>query len=274
LHELRDMHRIAILAVLSACTSPPLAERLDEPDRGIAACAGGAGEHESTVSGVAVDLDDKPVVGVRIDVATAWGSERSFPTSGCSMATAFTNERGEWGPVKVRTATSQPIFVALATGDGLAPTLADKRGGCLLGCATVSMTVLAVPAATASAWREELYADGMEYALNRGLVAYQYRGSDGRGAAGVRPAWRGGGVDAERHGLALDRDVRFLASSSMLAPPGTETTTSTGYALVGRAGDERGYFEMSGTRGGSVWQDVGVIVATGWIYFETSDVSP
>jgi hypothetical protein len=166
------------------------------------------------------------------------------------------------------------VIVALATGDGLAPTLADKRGGCLFGCSGVTMTVVTVPAETATAWREELFADGMEYALNRGLVAYQYRGSDGRGAAGVVPAWSSdSGLDDETHGLSPDHDVRFLATASTLAAAGTRATASTGYALVGRAGNERGYFAMSGTRGASAWHDVGVIVATGWIYFETSDLS-
>lgn len=268
------MHRIAIVTVLAACTSSPRAERLDEADRGVVACPGGAGPHAFTVSGIARGLDDLPAAGVRIDLATAWGSGPSFPTNGCAMATAFTNEHGAWGPLEVRTSTSEPIFVALATGDGLAPTLANRRGGCLFGCAGVNIDVTTVPAEIATAWREELYADGMEYALNRGLVAYQYRGSDGAGAAGVTPAWSSDSpLDDEQHGLSPDRDLRFLANATTLAAPGTRTTTSTGYALVGREGNERGYFALGGTRGASTWRDVGVIVATGWIYFETADVA-
>ena len=48
-------------------------------------------------------------------------------------------------------------------------------------------------------------------------------------------------------------------------------TQTSGYALVGVAGDTRGYYAVRGVRANLQWDHVGVIVATGWIYFETGD---
>jgi hypothetical protein len=48
LAQSEGMHRCAILAALSACTSPPLEERLPEADKRITDCGGGSGGYEFT----------------------------------------------------------------------------------------------------------------------------------------------------------------------------------------------------------------------------------
>ncbi len=260
--------------LFAGCASPSLAEQLDEPD--VAITGNCAGSTEIQVAGTIVDLvTGVPVPGASVDLTEAWTASRSFPADGCRIGTATTDAAGRFGPVSVRASDSDPVIVMLVTGAGRAPTIADRSVSCVFGCGSVDERIEAPSLDLATRWREELYAGGMEYALNRGLVAYTFVESDKAPSPDVVPAHRSDNfLDTEDAGpLHPGSELRFLdADRETLASPDQSSTTSSGQALIGRAGDSRGYFRVEGTRGTSRWPSVGVIVATGWIYVESGHI--
>ena len=269
---MRLIHIVWIPTLLVACTDLP--ERLDEPDVAIPGdCS--TGTEEVKVSGTVVDRETQaPVAGASVDITEAWLGDRGFPMAGCRIGKATTGSDGRFGPIMVR-ASDTPTIVMLVTGAGRAPTIADRSVGCLFGCGSVDERIAAPSAELATFWREELYAGGMEGALNRGLVAYTFETGAGTPAHGVVPMRRHDLLfDNEIHSFEPGAEVRFFgADRTTLAPPEQKSTTAAGEILVGHEGDIQGYFDIFGDGLGRHWIDVGVIVATGWIYIETSRTS-
>lgn len=265
------MHLAALSTLLVGCIDSSLDERLDEPDVAIpAACT--MGDTEVEVSGTVVDRQTKaPVAGAQVDITEAWAGDRGFPMAGCRIGRAVTGPDGRFGPITVKT-TADPTIAMLVTGAGRAPTIADRSPGCLFSCGDVDEYIEAPSADLGDYWRAELYAGGMEYALNRGIVAYRFQDSALAPAGNVTPKRRQDSVlDTELHDLDPGSEVRFVAADgATLAPPEQKTTTAAGEVLVGREGNLQGYFDVVGERPDLHWGGVGVIVATGWIYVETS----
>lgn len=259
-----------IPGLVAGCVSP-LAERLDEPDVAITGNCSGSTAVE--VSGTVVDsVTGAPVAGASVELTEAWASARSFPRDGCRIGSATTNAAGRFGPVTVRTGDSDPTIVMLVTGAGRAPTIADRDANCLFGCGSIDERIEAPSLELATRWRAELYDGGMEYALNRGLVAYTFLDDNDAPTLGVTPARRNDNLfaDPDLRPLEPGSDLRFLGPDrATLAEPSQSETLSSGRALIGSKGDARGYFRVEGTRYGRRWPSVGVIVATGWIYVET-----
>ncbi|MEO7093671.1 MAG: carboxypeptidase-like regulatory domain-containing protein [Polyangiales bacterium] len=274
---MRLIHLVCLPALLVACTDPPLPERLDEPDVAISAsCA--EGTTEVSVAGTVIDhTTGVPVAGATVDITEAWAAAQSFPASGCRMARLTTDASGRFGPIMVKTYDSTPIMVMLVTGGGRAPTIADRRVGCFFGCTGIDETIAAPSEALAMSWREELYAGGMPYALNRGLVAFTFLDSVDAPASGVSvKRMRDTGLDATNgldldiHALPLGTEGRFLSADGMeLEKPDHDTTTYSGSLLAGSEDAKTGYFRIGGDKGIVHWPSVGVMVATGWIYVET-----
>jgi hypothetical protein len=267
---MRLIHLAWLPTLLVACTDSPLPERLDEADVAIPGdCS--TGTTEIQVSGTVVDRETQaPVAGANVDITEAWLGDRGFPKAGCRIGKATTGADGRFGPIMVR-ASADPTIVMLVTGAGRAPTIADRNVGCIFGCGNVDEWIAAPSADLATSWREDLYAGGMAGALNRGLVAYRFETTTRTPAPGVVPQRRMDLLDSELHLLEPGAEVRFLAADrTTLAPPEQTSTTGSGEILVGRKGNLQGYFDILGDGLGLHWTSVGVIVATGWIYIETS----
>ena len=257
--------------LLVACIQS-LPERLDEPDVAIPGdCS--TGTTEVSVSGTVVDRETQaPVAGAKIDITEGWLGARGFPLAGCRIGKATTGSDGRFGPIKVR-ASSDPTIVMLVTGAGRAPTIADHSVGCLFGCGSVDEWIAAPSTELATSWREELYAGGMAGALNRGLVAYTFETNARTPAPGVVPMRREEVfIDYDPQPLEPGAELRFFAADrTTLAPPDQTSTTAAGEILVGSKPNLQGYFHILGDGLGLHWLGVGVIVATGWIYIETSN---
>lgn len=269
--DMRLIHFAWLPTLFAACVDSPLPERLDEADVAIPGdCV--TGTTEISVQGTVVDRETQtPVAGAQVDITEAWLGDRGFPMAGCRIGKMTTDADGRFGPITVR-ASADPTIVMLVTGAGRAPTIADRSVGCLFGCGSVDEWIEAPSAELATVWRDELYAGGMEGALNRGLVAYTFETTNATPAPGVVPQRRQDSVlDTELHPLDPGSEVRFIAADrTTLAPPQQTSTTGAGEILVGRKPSLQGYFDILGNGLGLHWGGVGVIVATGWIYIETS----
>jgi hypothetical protein len=266
---------VILIASLPACATPPLEERLDEPDVAIPAdCAFGTTEIE--VSGSVIDfVTGQPVAGATVDLTEAFTGSRTFPNNGCRIGTTVTSAAGQFGPVMVRAESASPVLVFLVTGAGRAPTIHDKTVGCLLGCNIAPQEIPAPTAELVEAWRADLFDGGMEYALNRGLVAYKFHDTAGNPAAGVTPIYRRDVFDDERRVLDPGSQVRFLEPDRQtLALADRSTTLGAGTALIGIRANASGYFRVGGERGSDRWPALSVIAATGWIYFESDSLTP
>ncbi len=260
------------IAIVPACATSPLEERLDEPDVAVTRdCTGGTNEVE--VEGTVVDfVTGEPVPGANVVLTEAWSDAHSFPTAGCRLGAATTDADGHFGPLTVRARASSPVVVFLVSGAGRAPTISDTTVGCLFGCTRTNHEIAAPAQDLADAWRNDLYDGGMEYALNRGLVAYKFHDVTGNPASDVHPMYVPSFL-SDRCALAAGSEVRFLeADRQTLAPPDRTTTLTAGTALIGSDARDGGYFRVAGERGAERWASVGVIVATGWIYFESDTV--
>jgi hypothetical protein len=263
---------VGIGVALGGCE---LAEREDLPDVAIPpACFTGA--EAVQVSGTVVDFaTGAPIAGARVDLTEAWAGEKSFPSNGCHLGGATTDDAGRFGPISVL-ATLDPTIVMLVTGAGRAPTIADRNSSCLFGpCTPIDQLIEAPSQELALAWRRDLYDGGMEFALNRGLVMYRYDEPELAGpAAGVAPVRAPDSFldDAEPRPLEPGVEVRFVkADRRTLEPAQQPSTTTSGYALIGTQADAAsGYFDVEGDRTGMHWHSVGVMAATGWIYTETA----
>jgi hypothetical protein len=265
---------VLVFASLPACATPPLEERLDEPDVAIPRdCATGTQEIE--VQGTVTDFTTgQPVADATIDITEAFTGPAIWPTTGCRIGTTRTDSAGKFGPLRVRALDTSPIVAFLVSGAGRAPTIHDKSVGCLFSCYMPPQDITAPAQELVESWREELFAGGMEYALNRGLVAYKFHDPGVRPASGVTPIYRRQWLDDGRN-LLRGAEVRFLAGDrEQLAPVEQDTTTSAGTILVGADVDTKGYFRIAGRRGADIWASLGVIAATGWIYFESDTVEP
>ena len=261
---------IVLFSFLPACSSGPLAERLAQPDVAIpAACAGGTTQFD--VSGMVVDfVTGEPVAGATVDFTEAFTGARVFPSNGCLIAPGtVTDAAGAFGPISVSALEANPIVAFLVTGAGRAPTVHDKAIGCLLGCNAPSQTITAPVQELVDGWRAELYDGGMEYAFNRGLVAYKFHDSAGMPAAGVSPIYRHDPF-ADGRPLRSGSEVRFLEEDrATLGRIGQTTTLGAGTALIGAPATEKGYFRIAGQRGAETWASLGVMSATGWLYLES-----
>ncbi|HEY5927858.1 MAG TPA: hypothetical protein VIV11_39500 [Kofleriaceae bacterium] len=265
---------ILLISSLPACATPPLEERLDEPDVAIPAdCAAGATEIE--VNGTVTDFaTGEPVAGATIDITEAWASTRSFPTNGCRIGTTTTDATGKFGPLRVNALDSSPILAFLVTGAGRAHTIHDKSVGCLLGCYVPSQDIVSPSQELVDEWREELFAGGMEYALNRGLVVYRYHDVEGNPAPGVTPVYERNALSDDDRALRPGSEVRFIdVDRQTLADIDQRRTLGAGAALIGGTPDAKGYFRVAGERGADRWPSLGVIAATGWIYFESDSLT-
>lgn len=267
---MRCVPSVLLLCVVPACATDPLEERLDEPDVTLTVdCAGGTNEVE--VEGTVVDyLTGEPVAGARVEMTEVWSSGPSFPESRCRLGEATTDASGRFGPVTLYTRDEWPTVAFLVTGAGRAPTISDTDILCFLNCYKTQHDIAAPSQDLALAWRHELYAGGMEYALNRGLVAYKFHDTAGKPAQGVRPLYNPHFLSSSRRPLSAGAEVRFLeADRQTLAPPSQTTTLASGTALIGTEPHSRGYFRVAGERGSDRWLPVGAIVATGWIFVES-----
>ncbi len=272
---MRLIHFAWLPALLVACTDLP--DRLDEADVAIPGDCSGGSSDEIKVSGTVVDRETQaPVAGAKVDITEAWAGYEGFPKAGCRLGTATTGADGRFGPIKVHAGQSDPTIVMLVTGAGRAPTIADHSVGCLFGCSDVDERIAAPSAELATQWREELYAGGMKYALNRGLVAYTFQDSMLAPASRVTPMWYGQLIlDPETHEFERGAEVRFLDEDAItLTAVERTTTTRSGQMLLGYEGNLQGYYNVVGVRSPERWAGVGVIVATGWIYIETSGSPP
>ncbi len=261
--------------LFAGCLSSSLEERLDEPDVAITGNCSGATEVE--VAGTVVDsVTGAPVAGASVELTEAWVASRSFPRDGCRIGSATTNAAGRFGPLIVRATDSSPTIVMLVTGGGRAPTIADRDASCLFGCRTIDERIEAPSLELAESWRQELYDGGMEYALNRGLVAYTFMDDNDAPSSGVKPSRINDNFiieEPEQRELQPGSEVRFLGlDRETLAAPDQVETGRSGGALIGSTGDARGYFRVEGTRSSRRWPSVGVMVATGWIYVESGHV--
>jgi hypothetical protein len=269
LREERMKWMLLIGAALGGCE---LQERIDAPDVAIPRdCSTGATAFE--VAGTVVDFQTgQPIANARIDVTEAWAGQLSFPSNGCRIGGATTDGGGRFGPITVM-ATSDATITMLVTGAGRTPTIADRNVSCFFGCSKVDELIAAPSAELAEDWRRELYDGGMEYALNRGLVLYRFDEATTSPAAGVRPGRVDDDVwDADSRLLEPGAEMRFVqADLATLSPPDSIRTTSSGWTLIGSETNSQGYFMVEGNRSIEAhWDQVGVIVATGWIYTETS----
>lgn len=270
---MRFVPPVLLLCAVPACATDPLEERLDEPDVALTSdCTSGTNEVE--VEGTVVDyITGAPIGGARIELTEAWSNPRSFPESGCRLGAVTTDASGHFGPVTLRAQASSPVIVFLVTGADRAPTISDTTIHCLFGCYKAVHEIAAPSHELVEQWRHELYAGGMEYALNRGLVAYKFHDLAGRPAQGVRPLYVPSSFSSNRRALAAGSEVRFLEGDRQtLAPPDRTTTLAAGTALIGAKPHNDGYFRVAGERGNDRWGSVGAIVATGWIYFESDTV--
>jgi hypothetical protein len=269
----KRMKRMAFVALVLLGGGCELQERLDAPDVAIPPdCPGGPQAYE--VAGTVVDfVTGEPVAGARVDISEAWAGAREFPTNGCRLGGATTDENGRFGPLTVSAATSEATIVMLVTGAGRTPTIADRNVGCFIGCSSVDEVITSPAADLAQAWRRNLYDGGMEFALNRGLVLYRFDEETAFPAAGVRPARSDDSLgDDDGRLLEPGEEVRFVEPDlATLAPADSIRTTESGWSLIGSHTNDRGYFRVEGNRSQtSHWNDVGVMVATGWIYTETA----
>jgi hypothetical protein len=269
---MRLIHFAWLPTLLVACTDPPLPDRLDEPDVAISAnCTGGTTEVQ--VAGTVVDrTTGAPIAGATVDITEAWAAAHSFPAAGCRLGRMTTDAAGRFGPMMVTSTDSEPIMVMLVKGAGRAPTISDRRVSCLFGACTMVDEVIAAPSeGLADYWREELYAGGMPYALNRGLVAYTFLDSVDVPASGVSVTrMRDNLLDSEPKRIEPGSEARFIGADGMtLEDPDHEATSTSGSLLIGSDGGTQGYFRVGGDRPLLHWPSVGVIVATGWIYVET-----
>ena len=259
-----------LIAALPACTSGPLAERLDEPDVPIPAdCVSGTTEFD--LEGTVVDyVTGEPVAGANVDITEAFTGPQIFPTNGCRIGHAVTNAQGAFGPIRVRAVASGPIVAFLVTGADRAPTVHDKSIGCLLGCSAPPQTITAPTQELVEIWRHELYAGGMEYALNRGLVAYKFHDTAGMPAEGVTPIYRRDVFDDNTRTLRAGSEVRFVEADRQTLGDVTQTRTlGFGTALIGAPWNTKGYYRIGGERAGERWATLGVMSATGWLYTES-----
>ncbi|CAN5696374.1 hypothetical protein BH11MYX3_BH11MYX3_23520 [soil metagenome] len=266
---------IIVLPVLFAGCVGSLDERLDEPDVAISGSCSGSTEVE--VSGTVVDvITGAPIAGASVELTQAWTSARSFPRDGCRLGGATTDAAGRFGPVLVRATDDSPTIVMLVTGAGRAPTIADRDASCLFDCRPIDERIEAPSLDLATRWRQDLYDGGMEYALNRGLVAYTFMDHKDAPSPRVTPGrinddFLFEGVDERT--LEPGSEVRFLGPDrATLADPGVAETTPSGRVLIGSKGDASGYFRVEGKHESTSWPSVGVIVATGWIYVESGHV--
>jgi len=262
-----------LIAALPACAdNGPLAERLDEPDVPIPSDCNTAGTTSFDVSGTIVDYaTGEPVAGANVDFTEAFSGAQIFPTTGCLIgATAVTNAQGAFGPVRVTTPDSGPIVAYLVTGAGRAPTVHDKSVGCLLGCNSPPQTITVPSQELMDVWRQELYDGGMEYALNRGLVAYKFHDSEGNPAVGVTPIYKRDVFSDDERRLHSGSAVRFIEADKQTLGGVTQMTTlGWGTALIGAPATQKDYFRISGVRGSEKWASLGVMSATGWLYIES-----
>jgi hypothetical protein len=263
-----------LILSLPACATSPLEERLAEPDVRVPNnCA--VGDRELEVSGTLVDFTTGlPVAGARIDLTEAFSAASpSFPKTGCRIGGTTTDAEGRFGPLMVRAVDTDPTLVFLVTGAGRAPTAHDASIGCLFSCYLPPQTIAAPTHELTDAWREDLYAGGMEYALNRGLVAYKFHDSAGRPASGVKPVYKAHLLADDQRLLDPGSEVRFVEPDRQtLALPDRASTTTAGVALIGGTPDAKGYFRVGGERGTDWWASVNVITATGWIHVESDTV--
>jgi len=218
-----------------------------------------------TISGSVVDFSTKaPVPGAKVDITSAWNGYTVFPgPDACPvLATVETGADGKFGPLTVPVPSdgSQSFVLFLVDGAGRAPTASDNRI-CAEATCTLEHTIAAPSLAVADSWRQELAAGGMTGADTKGLIAFEYRNTDGTPADSVAAEF---GTD-ERRPLAPGTEVRYLRPDrAALAPASTSATTTAGVALIGR--DQTAF--IGGHRGQVGWNLTGCLLEPGWIFLE------
>jgi hypothetical protein len=250
----------------------------DGDDGGEPDCVGADLRDELTASlaGEVIDHETgEPIAGAEVSISTAWDTSTAFPAAECPiLATLTTGGDGGFGPADVAlgSALSPPIPLFLVTGDDVADTASDQRMECdASGCEDVTHGIAAPARDLVAGWRSELARGGMDDADSRGLVLFAFFNTDGTPAEGVT-LWSG---VFQEEPLAPDSEVRFLEADRLtLAPPGTDTTTASGLALIGVDTDDYAGLFVSGTRGSDHWDETGVLLAPGWVFLEDKQQSP
>lgn len=225
--------------------------------------------HKVTVGGAVVDFETgEPVNRADVVVNTAWDIEAEFPATCPPLAALSTDADGQFGPetVDAGSTISPPIAIFLVSGAGLADIASDQTLDCPgRECEDVDHTIAAPAAELAESWRAEMAKDGMPNAARRGLILFQYLELDGSPAAGVRPATLSGGAAT----LIPDVEVRFLEADGVaLAPPGTEETTGSGFALIGVSNEIVDEYVYGVRAEGESWPLIGALDPLGWIFVE------
>lgn len=271
---MRLASNLLVLSLSSCVTSSytPPQERLDEPDVEIPLDCG-PGTTEIDVTGTVSDwTTGAPIADAKVDITEAWATPNSFPTNGCLIGSTTTGTDGTFS-LRVSASSNGPILAFLITGAGRAPTIHDKSVSCLFGCNVAPQDIVAPSRELVDRWREELFIGGMNYALNRGLVVYRYHDASGTPADGVLPIYRRDAFDDEGRAFRPGSEVRFIdGDRETLGDYREQRTLGAGAALIGGAANTSGYFRVSGERGSDRWSSVGVIAATGWIYFDSSSL--
>lgn len=225
--------------------------------------------YEATVNGTVIDFvtGDPYLEPVDLDFGAWQIGFICFQGSVAAQdgALAFEN-------LAIRTVRRPPIFAfSVAPSEtGLAPMVSDRTMDCPSSdenvCQIPDFVMPVLAADIEQAWRQQLAEDGMPDAATRGLVLYEFRETDGTGAAGVVPGLLSA-LAAER-ALVPGVDFRFVDADRMtLLAPETEATSASGLVIIALPQKSDSVF---GSRGSTTWEAVGVLAIDGAFFVEAT----